>query len=153
VLTAWRIAKERFASKMFGGDGARVYGGRWNSPRYWVVYTSATASLAVLEVLANADSPDLLSSYVIASCTFDESLVTSVDVDDIPIDWREPKPPRELQMIGDEWIRSERSAVLSVPSAIIEHERNYLLNPVHADFKHIKLSSPKPFVFDLRLVT
>jgi len=94
-----------------------------------------------------------LEFYALASCTFDESLVMHVDIADLPANWREPKPPRELQMIGAEWIRSERSAVLSIPSVIVDHERNYLLNPLHEDFKRIKLSPPKPFRVDLRLVT
>lgn len=95
----------------------------------------------------------MLTSFVLASCTFDESLVSRVEVDELPADWRESPAPRELQMVGDEWIRSERSAVLSVPSVIVNHERNYLLNPLHSDFKRIELSPPKPFHFDLRLVT
>jgi RES domain-containing protein len=153
VLTTWRLIDEQYANDAFGGEGARRKGGRWNSRGYWVVYTSATASLAALEFLANATHRKLLAFVVIASCTFDESLVTSVDIDELPVNWWEPKAPRELQEIGDEWIRSERSAVLSVPSVIVEHERNYLLNPVHADFKRIKLSPAKPFRFDLRLFT
>jgi RES domain-containing protein len=153
VITAWRLINERYSEDAFGGEGARLNGGRWNSPGYWVVYTSATASLAMLEILANADEPELLRSFVMASCTFDESLVTHIQIDELPGNWWEPEPPRGLQMIGDEWIRSERSAVLSVPSVIIEHERNYLLNPAHSDFKRIKLSPPTPFRLDLRLVT
>ncbi len=152
MLTAWRLIDEQFADDAFGGEGSRRKGGRWNSAGYAVVYTSATASLAALEFMANVDR-DQLAFVVLASCTFDESLVTHVDIDELPANWSNPKPPPELKMIGDEWIRSERSAVLCVPSAIVEHERNYLLNPVHADFRRIKLSPPKPFRFDLRLVT
>jgi len=153
VLTAWRLTEEIYAADAFGGDGARLHGGRWSSRGYWVTYCAATASLAVLEVLANLVRRNELAFYALASCTFDESLVTHVDIDELPANWREPKPPRELQRIGDEWIRSERSAVLSVPSVIVDHERNYLLNPLHSDFKRIKLSTPQPFRLDLRLVT
>ena len=153
MLTAWRLIDQEYAKDAFGGEGARRKGGRWNSPGYWVVYTSATASLSMLEFLANAQKRNLLAFLMLASCTFDESLVTHVDIEELPANWREAKPPRELQMIGDEWIHSERSAVLSVPSVIVEHERNYLLNPAHDDFRRIKLSTPEPFRFDLRLVT
>ena len=88
----------------------------------------------------------------VASCTFDESLVTQVRIEELPPSWRDPRSA-ELRDFGDEWIRSERSAVLSVPSVIVDHERNYLLNPLHEDFKRIELSPPKPFRFDLRLVS
>jgi len=93
------------------------------------------------------------SPFSKASCTFDESFVTHVEIEELPLNWRDPRPPAELKDIGDEWIRSERSAVLSLPSVIVEHEHNYLLNPVHADFKRIKLSPLKPFRLDRRLVT
>lgn len=153
MLTVWRLTEAIYAADVFGGEGARAFGGRWSSPGYWVVYTSEHASLAVLEVLANAFRPKLLPHFVLASCTFDESLVTYVEIEELSPNWRDPRPPVALRDFGDEWIRSERSAVLSVPSVIIEHERNYLLNPEHADFKRIKRSPPKPFRFDLRLVT
>ena len=153
MLTAWRLTDEEFADDAFGGEGARRSGGRWNSPGHWVVYTAATASLAVLEFMANVEDREQLAFVVLASCTFDESLITHVNIDELPANWSDPEPPPELKMIGDEWIHSERSAVLSVPSVIIEHERNYLLNPAHDDFRKIKLSPPKPFRFDFRLVT
>jgi RES domain-containing protein len=43
------------------------------------------------------------------------------------------------------------TAVLSVPSAIVTDERNYLLNPAHADFQHIIFLASQPFQFDPRL--
>jgi RES domain-containing protein len=143
MLTAWRLTEELYAADIFDGEGARLLGGRWNSPRFSVAYTSTTASLAILEVLANVFRPKLLEYFVLASCVFDESLVSHLEIDQLPENWRDPRPPAELRDIGDEWIRSERSAVLSVPSVIIEQERNYLLNPLHRDFPKIKLSSPR----------
>jgi len=153
VVTAWRLTEQTYADEIFGGEGPRLHGARWNSPGYRVVYTSATVTLAMLEVMVNAARRKLLEFFVVASCTFDESLVTHVDLEELPANWRDPEPPEELRMIGDEWIRSERSAVLCVPSVIVDYERNYLLNPVHSDFKRIKLSPPQPFRFNLRLFT
>ena len=152
MLTTWRITKAEFADQIFSGEGARAYGGRWNSPGYWVAYTSATASLAILELLVNADELERVGELALASCTFDESSVSHLEIDDLPPNWRDPRPPEGLRDFGDEWIHSERSAVLSVPSVIIEHERNYLLNPAHDDFRKVKLSSPTPFRLDLRLI-
>jgi RES domain-containing protein len=58
----------------------------------------------------------------------------------------------ELKVIGDRWLHSGASAVMAVPSAIIDHEHNYLINPLHRDFRRIKASKPEPFRFDLRLL-
>ena len=58
---------------------------------------------------------------------------------------------RVSRSIGDDWLRNSNSAVLSVPSAIVPKERNYLLNPKHADFPKIQTQPSEPFVFDERL--
>ncbi len=152
MITAWRLIKRKYAAHAFDGDGARLYGGRWNSPGLALTYCSATASLAVLEVFANVQRSELLSHYVLLSCSFDESLVITIDVRHLPANWRQSPPPAELTAIGDDWIRSGASAILAVPSAIIEHERNYLINPAHPQFRRIKRSAPEPFTFDLRLL-
>lgn len=152
MITAWRLVKARHAAHAFDGEGARLYGGRWNSPGFSVTYCSATASLAVLEVFANVQRSELLSHYVIIGCTFDESLVTTVDAKQLPFNWRQTPAPAELKTIGDDWMRARASAVLDVPSAIIDRERNYLINPLHPDFPLVKRSSPEPFAFDLRLI-
>jgi RES domain-containing protein len=117
-----------------------------------MVYASATASLAVLEVFANVAQADLLAAYMLMSCEFDEMLVESVSMNDLPRGWRGSPGPPELQAIGDQWLAAARSVVLQVPSAIIEHESNYLLNPLHPEFRRVARSRPEPFRFDLRLL-
>lgn len=152
LVKAWRLVKTRFVQHAFDGEGARLYGGRWNSPGLPVVYTSATASLAVLELFANVQRSELLTSYSLLSCSFDDALISQARAAELPLHWRQSPGPAELQALGDEWLESSRSAVLQVPSSIIDHESNYLLNPLHRDFGRIKSSRPVPFTFDLRLV-
>jgi RES domain-containing protein len=53
--------------------------------------------------------------------------------------------------VGDQWVRGNSSALLEVPSAVIYTEKNFLLNPVHPDFKKVKIGKPKPFGFDPRV--
>jgi RES domain-containing protein len=152
VITGWRLLKSAFVEHAFDGEGARLYGGRWNSPGTAMVYCSATASLAVLEVFANVQRSDLAEHYVLITCTFDDALVEHVDATDLDRDWRRSPAPAQLQEIGDEWLAGGRTPVLAVPSAIIEHERNFLLNPNHRSFRKIQRGRPKPFAFDLRLL-
>ena len=152
MIEVWRLVKAKFADRAFDGEGARLYGGRWNSRGVPVIYCSSTTSLAVLEVFANVQRADLLATYVVISCSFDASLVSPISPRQLPENWSQTPAPAELAVIGDEWIRSARSAVLAVPSAIIEHEKNYLINPAHSDFKRIRRSDPQPFTFDARLL-
>jgi RES domain-containing protein len=70
----------------------------------------------------------------------------------LPPDWNGPDAPLEpTQAVGGDWILSGSPAVLSVPSAIISEDRNYVLNVAHADFRHIEFLPSKPFQFDPRL--
>jgi RES domain-containing protein len=149
---AWRIVKTRYAAAAFDGEGARRFGGRWSSKGVRVVYTAESVALAVLEVLVHLDNSDVLTSYSLCSAEFDDSLVERLDRSALPANWRDYPAPAELQRIGDEWVASGTSAVLEVPSVIVETESNYLLNPAHPDFTSLKLGTPGPFEFDPRLL-
>jgi RES domain-containing protein len=152
AVTAWRIVKGRHAPTAFDGEGARLEGGRWNSPGTPVVYTSQSAALAALELLVHLGRASTLRTYVMIPCTFDEALVVRLDSRRLPGNWRSYPAPPELQVIGDEWVREGDSAVLQVPSAVIATDSNYLLNPRHRDFKDIRVLSPQTFEFDPRLL-
>lgn len=151
-LTAWRIVKKRYAKSAFDGDGARRFGGRWNSPGVPMVYVASSRSLAVLEMAVHLDPPALLSSFVLIPCEFDQGLVTTLDRSLLPVLWRRDPPLPDLAAIGDAWVKQARSAALAVPSAVIDEELNYLLNPMHPDFPDILIGSPRDFSFDARLI-
>lgn len=137
---------------MFDGEGARLAGGRWSSPGIPLVYTAQSASHAALEMLVHLSRSSILSHYLLARCTFDETLVSNVDRSVLPANWRAYPAPPELQTIGNRWIFDATSAVLEVPSVIIDTESNYLLNPQHRDFGSIRFSKPEPFRLDARLI-
>jgi RES domain-containing protein len=69
----------------------------------------------------------------------------------LPADWRTYPAPPALAMIGQRWLRESTSAVLSVPSAVIPTERNFILNPRHADFARLLINASEPFSFDPRM--
>lgn len=151
MTTGWRIVKTRHANTAFDGEGARLYGGRWNSPGTRMVYTASSISLAVLEILVHLDKSSVLSSYSLIAVRFDDNLVQRLERRELPEGWRDYPAPSELQRIGDEWVESRRSAVLEVPSVIVEDESIYLINPVHPEFSTVSVGEPKPFNFDQRL--
>jgi RES domain-containing protein len=65
--------------------------------------------------------------------------------------WNQPSPVSATQEYGRTWIGTNSSAVLSVPSAVIPLERNYVMNVHHADFREIVFGPSRPFSFDTRL--
>jgi RES domain-containing protein len=151
-VSAWRIVKRKLAREAFNGEGARLYGGRWNSPGVSVVYTAQSQSLAALELLVHLENSDVLAEYVVIEARFDDSLITRIPKASLPQDWRASPPPASARAIGDTWIAEEPSAVLELPSAIIPAENIYLLNPQHRDFAQIEIGEPQAFEFDLRLM-
>ena len=147
---AWRIVKEKHAATAFEGEGARLYGGRWNSVGVRVVYVSLTKSLAALETLVHLKLP-LTSRYVAIPIQFDGALVEVFPANNLPAAWNVEPPPLAAQQIGDAWVKNARSAILSLPS-IITGETNFLLNPAHPNFKKISIGKAAPFTFDPRLL-
>ena len=96
---AWRIVKTKHAAQAFDGEGARLYGGRWNSPGHRVVYSSSTVSLAVLEILVHLETSIALPAYSLFSIQLDESLILRFSVDALPKDWRDSPAPPGLQTV------------------------------------------------------
>ena len=135
----------------FDGEGARLYGGRWNPVGTRVVYTSGSRSLAALESLVHLN-PLVTFKYAAIAVAFDEALVERIAGADLPADWTGQPPPISTQAIGGRWLREARSAVLEVPSVIIPAESNFLLNPAHDNFEKIAIGACELFAFDARLL-
>ncbi len=154
MIRAWRLVKSRFAPTAFDGEGARRQGGRWNSEGTPVVYTASTLSLAALELIVHADVEDLPSGYVAIPVDIPRSVrLEAVEFGALPRHWRRIAPcPRECQALGDAWVASKRTAVLTVPSVVVPVERNYLLNPAHPDFRKLAIGKPENFSIDARLL-
>jgi RES domain-containing protein len=142
VTTVGRICRRPFAD--LSGDGARLYGGRWNTPGRPLIYGAETAALAVLEVRVHLDLDwDMLpDDYVLVG--IETAAIVAENINE---------PPDDPRTIGDVWIESRRSALLRVPSWIVPESHNVLINPAHPDAPSIQLGSVRPFQFDQRLWT
>lgn len=149
-MRVWRIASAAHAT--FDGEGARRYGSRWTPRGIPAVFTSATLSLAALERFVTTD-PDLepVGLVTIAVDIETNIAIETVTVADLPADWRTYPAPPALAVIGERWLREAKSAVLSVPSVVIPNERNFILNPTHADFVRLTINPSEPFSFDPRM--
>ncbi len=150
TITAWRVVKHGFVATAFDGEGARLFGGRWHSSGRAVVYTAASTSLGLLEQLVHAER-GLLPFYVSIPVTFNAGLVEMIDPIRLPTSWQSYPAPFDLQQIGDEWSDSLRSCILEVPSVIVPHEPNFILNPKHPDFSSIEIGEPISLEMDPRL--
>jgi RES domain-containing protein len=139
-MIAWRISRAPFAD--LSGTGARLYGGRWNSPGRALIYAAETAALAVLEVRVHLDlAPDLLP---------DDYVLTGIACDGLGVETLDSLPPDPLSF-GDQWLAEVRTPILRVPSFIVPESFNLLLNPAHPDAAALRQASQRPFRFDQRL--
>ena len=150
MVQGFRFIKTRRAATAFDGEGAFLYGGRWNQRGTRVAYASDSIALAMLEVLVHLGST--LEAFSIVSVEFPERLVEVFDRTNLPPDWRSDPSPISARMIGDEWAQKLRSAVLQVPSAIVPSQHNFVLNPLHADFAKVRIGTPQAFDLDPRLL-
>ncbi len=144
--------KSRHAEGAFDGEGARLHGGRWNSPGTPVAYASDSIALAVLEVLAHLQSTAVLQSYSLAPIRFPEAQIEVLDLASLPRGWRRFPSPLSNQVLGDRWVAQGRSLVLRVPSALIPAASNFLINPAHSGFSRVVIERPERFAFDARLL-
>jgi RES domain-containing protein len=150
-VVVWRLTLKKHAAP--DGEGARRYGGRWNKPGTPVVYTSGTLSLAALEYLVHVDSDILPDSLVSIRATIPDSLtIETIHASDLPDDWKDTIIPVALQELGTSWANQAKSLVLKVPSVVIQHEWNYVLNPLHPDFPKTTWDTGIAFSFDSRLL-
>jgi RES domain-containing protein len=151
AVVGWRIVKEKHAKSAFSGEGARIFEGRWNSAGVRMVYCSEHLSLAALEILVHTQPLMVRDKFCAFRVTWDDALMTTIELKKLPKGWNVQPPGLASKNIGDEWIRSERSAVLAVPSIIVPQERTFLLNPKHRDFPKIKIKDERDFALDPRL--
>jgi RES domain-containing protein len=149
-VRVWRIASARHAA--FDGEGGRLYGSRWTPRGLLAVFASATLSLAALERFVHTDPGlDAIDLVSVAADIPASLAIESIQLRDLPAAWRTFPASPELAAFGERWLRAATTAVLSVPSALIPHERNFVLNPAHAAFARLTIHPAEPFSFDPRM--
>ena len=150
-MRLWRIAQARYEA--LDGEGAQRWGGRWNSPGRPVVYTSMTASLAVLEKLVWVGPGEFPENLRLFEIDVPDGISPEhLDPERLPHDWKSVGSPA-CREIGDEWLAAESALMLVVPSTLLNEERNVLINPRHGEARQVRVARSRPFSFDPRLVS
>jgi RES domain-containing protein len=149
----FRVLRAAYARTPFDGEGAYRYGGRWSSPGTRLVYTSEHQSLAMLEYFVHLDPEDAPDDLVLATADVPDNLSRErIQASEMPARWRETPAPPELAQIGDEFAKKAENCLMLVPSALAVNENNWLINPLHAEFKRIALHAPEPLRYDPRML-
>lgn len=144
----WRIVKTKHADTAFDGEGARLFGGRWNQPGSALVYCSETLSLAAMEIFVHIDRWELAFKLVAIAVDIPETIkITHYTQKQIDKQLKN----KAAQDVGTDWVNKADSVALCLPSALVSHENNYLINPNHPDFKKLTIHKPETFEFDQRM--
>src|SRR5438270_4324190 len=108
----WRICRRRYAAEAASGEGARLYGGRWNSRGVRVVYASTSLALAAMETFVNLEPnlrpKDLVS---IAGEVPERVEILKVDLATLPANWNRSRE-EVLRKVGDAWVREGLTVAL-----------------------------------------
>lgn len=147
----WRLCRAPFQA--LDGEGARLYGGRWNAPGVPVVYAASSLALAALEYLVHLDPEDAPDDLVaLALALPDDAARAQVAPGELRTGWAaEPDSP-SCRAVGAAWLRAGSALALDVPSALVPEEANVLLDPRHPDMARVRIVARRPFAYDPRLL-
>ncbi len=130
-LVAWRIDHEKHKAMWDSGEGARLSGGRWNSPGIKVVYCSVDPATAILEVAVHQGFKvlDTVPHVLTSARVLDKTLVRVVEPGEVPNpNWLRPGTPSHgQQSFGDSLLAAH--PFVQIPSAVSTRSWNLLLNP------------------------
>jgi RES domain-containing protein len=145
----YRIADARHSPE--SGEGARRYGGRWNSPGRAVIYACDTQAGAILEKLVHTNGRMPKHQVCVVFEAPDALSVSTLEPKDVP-GWH-AQDMLASRKAGDAWLEQSKTAVLRIPSVVFDAERNVMINPGHPDFRRFKVVARDPVRWDERLFT
>lgn len=149
-MEVFRICSTKWANRLTASGLAS----RWNSNGFFVIYAAQNSSLACLENLVHRNGFGFDADFSLVTIFIDDAVSTNeILIENLPLKWngKDEKSHLLCRPIGDNWLKSQDYCLLTVPSAIIQNEKNILINPNHFDFKNVKIQSIEPFSFDKRL--
>lgn len=148
-MILYRLTTGKFANDI-SGTGAKINGGRWNPAGIAGLYTSQYISLAILEILVRATKNTSPDSYTLTSFEISDNSIYQVQLKKLKKEWKYDL--KYTQGIGEDFLNENQSLCLQVPSAIVPQENNFLLNPLHPDFKKVKIVGSELLELDKRLI-
>jgi RES domain-containing protein len=150
-MKVYRLTPKKYATDL-SGMGAKLYGGRWNSVGVSMLYTSENLSLSILENIVHINNPAFLPTFQAIIIEIPDSF-KAYSVDDFLDNWREQDAFGSLRKLTEDFVEKRKFLAMKVPSAIIDIEYNFLINPQHSLFKEVKIVNQQEFSFDQRLFT
>lgn len=151
-MIVYRVGKTKYANDLTG-EGARLFGGRWNNKMIACLYTSESRALAVLEYTVNVNIDDIPRALSITTIEIPDRPITILNEAELPGDWNHSPAPSSAKDFGSQLLFAAAEPVIRIPSTVIPAEFNYILNPLHPDSKKFTVIDTIDFVYDVRIKT
>ncbi|WP_166386617.1 RES family NAD+ phosphorylase [Polaribacter sp. 11A2H] len=150
-MKLFRLSKRKYATA-FNGKGAAKSNNRWNSKRTEIIYTAESRALAMAEVAVHLTIATLPKDYVMITILVPDIVsIQKIDAKKLSENWNSNPSNSNTKKIGDNFIDAMEACILKVPSAVVQGDFNYLINPYHKEFKKIKIIEITDFPFDNRI--
>jgi len=147
-MIVFRLSKQMYADDL-SGKGAEIAAGRWNSRSRAMLYTSQSVALCVTEIAVHVPLGIIPENYMLIHIEIPDNEI--FESKKLPSDWQLFPHSDSTQQLGDAFLKNKKFLVIKVPSAVVQGDFNYLINPQHPDFKKVKIIKKEKFSFDQRL--
>jgi RES domain-containing protein len=152
AVQLYRITHRRYAETPFSGEGGLYYNSRWATKGQRVSYAADHLALATLEKIAGVQRVDLLTEMVYVQAEIPASHVVALADSELPDDWTALPAQEGTRALGDAWLAERRSVLLRVPSVVLPHSYNYVVNAAHPDARKLKIVDTEPLLLDNRVL-
>lgn len=150
-MFVYRIAHPRYSGDL-SGEGARLYGGRWNPKGLACLYTSDHPALALLELAVHHTAQNLPESMVLMEIEVPNPMLFNfVDEADLNPNWKTSNGQLETETIGTNWLLDKEKPMLKVPSVLCPFAWNWLINPDLVSSNQLKIVSVIDIIMDGRI--
>ena len=149
-MQVWRLCGNKYLSTAFLGTGGMYAARRWNEKGNLIIYTATSRALAAIEYFVNLEPNQAPDDLVMLEAHVPDAQIEQLDLGRLPGNWYEIDN-RECQRMGTEWLKSQRSVGLKVPSVPVRGDWNVLLNPSHPNFSQVSIALQEPFFYDERM--
>ncbi|MEX2566560.1 MAG: RES family NAD+ phosphorylase [Cyclobacteriaceae bacterium] len=150
-MKVYRIALTKYCDT--SGEGAKLYGGRWNLPRNPALYGGSSVSSSLLERLtidAELFSSERYVLYSVMEFDVPEEMVQIQNLGKLPSGWNAIPPKVISQEYGSNLLKSGLLC-FGVPSIVDPSSMNFIINPISEKFNSVRIKV-YPLQLDQRIV-